>query len=142
MQGNHQTDRGIKSMDKATALEHTKRYAGLVCKEIPHCRVFLFGSLANSNFNENSDIDIAVIKDDFDDRYWWELTKKLNRLTRNIDSRIGNRTVSAIKKKDPRKLDKFSGALLLFVIEVLKKLSMFYHYLLNFGHSTYPIIEM
>ena len=88
MQGNHQTDRGIKSMDKATALEHAKRYAGLVCKEIPPCRVFLFGSLANGNFNENSDIDIAVIKDNFDDMYWWELTKKLNRLTRNIDSRI------------------------------------------------------
>jgi len=74
-------------MDKTTALEHAKRYAGLVCKEVSPCRVFLFGSLANGNFNENSDIDIAVVKDFLDDNYW-ELTKKLNRLTRNIDNRI------------------------------------------------------
>ena len=75
------------SMDKTTALEHAKRYAWLVCKEVSPCRVFLFGSLANGNFNENSDIDIAVVKDFLDDNYW-ELTKKLNRLTRNIDNRI------------------------------------------------------
>ena len=74
-------------MDKTTALEHAKRYAELVCKEVSPCRVFLFGSLANGNFNENSDIDIAVVKDFLDDNYW-ELTKKLNRLTRNIDNRI------------------------------------------------------
>jgi predicted nucleotidyltransferase len=74
-------------MDKTTALEHAKRYAGLVCKEVSPCRVILFGSLANGNFNENSDIDIAVVKDFLDDNYW-ELTKKLNRLTRNIDNRI------------------------------------------------------
>ena len=74
-------------MDKTTALAHAKRYAGLVCKEVSPCRVFLFGSLANGNFNEHSDIDIAVVKDFLDDNYW-ELTKKLNRLTRNIDNRI------------------------------------------------------
>ena len=74
-------------MDKTTALEHAKLYAGLVCKEVSPCRVFLFGSLANGNFNANSDIDIAVVKDFLDDNYW-ELTKKLNRLTRNIDNRI------------------------------------------------------
>ena len=75
------------SMDKTTALEHAKRYAGLVCKEVSPCRVFLFGSLANGSFTENSDIDIAVVKDFLDDNYW-ELTKKLNRLTRNVDNRI------------------------------------------------------
>jgi predicted nucleotidyltransferase len=74
-------------MDKTTALEHAKRYAGLVCEELSPCKVFLFGSLANGNFNENSDIDIAVIKDTVEDSYW-ELSKKLNRLTRNIDNRI------------------------------------------------------
>ena len=75
------------SMDKTTALEHAKCYAGLVCEEVSPCKVFLFGSLANGNFNENSDIDIAVVKDFLDDNYW-EITKKLNRLTRNIDNRI------------------------------------------------------
>ena len=75
------------SMDKTTALENAKHYAGLICKEVSPCKVFLFGSLANGNFNENSDIDIAVVKDFSNDNYW-ELTKKLNRLTRNIDNRI------------------------------------------------------
>lgn len=74
-------------MDTTTALEHAKRYAGLVCEEFSPCKVVLFGSLINGNFNENSDIDIAVIKPFLDDNYW-ELSKKLNRLTRNIDNRI------------------------------------------------------
>ena len=75
------------SMDKSTALNHARHYARLVCEEMFPCKVMLFGSLTNNNFNENSDIDIAVIKDSFDENYW-ELTKKLNRLTRGIDSRI------------------------------------------------------
>ncbi|MCL1865227.1 MAG: nucleotidyltransferase domain-containing protein [Spirochaetes bacterium] len=74
-------------MDQTTALEHAKRYAKLVFEELSPCKVVLFGSLANGNFNENSDIDIAVIKDILDENYW-ELSKKLNRLTRNIDNRI------------------------------------------------------
>jgi predicted nucleotidyltransferase len=74
-------------MDKTTALEHAKRYAALVYDEAPFCKVILYGSLANGNFNENSDIDIAVVQDFSDDNYW-ELSKKLNRLTRNIDNRL------------------------------------------------------
>jgi len=74
-------------MDQRTALMHAKHYARLVCEELAPCKVVLFGSLANGNFNENSDIDIAVVKDNFDENYW-ELSKKINRLTRNIDSRI------------------------------------------------------
>ena len=74
-------------MDQAAALEHAKRYARLVLEELSPCKVILFGSLARGNFNENSDIDIAVIKDILDENYL-ELSKKLNRLTRNIDNRI------------------------------------------------------
>ena len=87
MRGNHQTDRNFISMDKTTALEHAMRYATCVHDEMPSCQVFLFGSLANGHFNENSDIDIAVVLDFLDDDFW-ELIKKLNRLTRNIDNRI------------------------------------------------------
>ena len=75
------------SMDKAKALENAKSYAGLVCKELSPCKVVLFGSLVNGNFNENSDIDIAIIKEILDEKYW-EIYKKLNRMTRNIDNRI------------------------------------------------------
>ena len=75
------------SMDKTRALENAKRYARLVSNELPPCRVILFGSLINGNFDENSDIDIAVIKEILDEKYW-ELYKKLNRMTRNVDNRI------------------------------------------------------
>ena len=75
------------SMDQTTALENAKRYAVCVYGEIPSCKVFLYGSLANGKFNENSDIDIAVIQNDINDNYW-EMTKKLHRLTRGIDNRI------------------------------------------------------
>jgi len=75
------------SMDKTIALEHARRYAGLVFEEMSPCKVVLFGSLANGSFNENSDIDIAIVKDSFGDSYW-ELSKKASRLTRNIDTRI------------------------------------------------------
>jgi predicted nucleotidyltransferase len=74
-------------MDQTTALEHAKLYAKLVLEELSPCKVVLFGSLATGNFSKNSDIDIAVIKDILDENYW-ELSKKLNRLTRNIDNRI------------------------------------------------------
>ena len=74
-------------MDQTTALKNAKLYAACVQDEMPSCKVFLYGSLANGRFNENSDIDIAVIKDILDENYW-ELSKKLNRLTRNIDNRI------------------------------------------------------
>lgn len=74
-------------MDQATALEHAKRYAGLVCRELSPCKVILYGSLVNGNFNDNSDIDIAIIKDNLGENYW-DLSKKVNRLTRNIDTRI------------------------------------------------------
>jgi len=87
MRGNHQTNRNFISMDKTAALERAKRYAYLVYSEVPSCKVYLYGSLANGNFTENSDIDIAVVQEIFDDNYW-ELTKKLNRLTRNVDNRI------------------------------------------------------
>ena len=74
-------------MDKATALKHANLYAGLVYKELSPCKVILYGSLANGNFNDNSDIDIAIIKDNLNDSYW-DLTKKINRISRNIDTRI------------------------------------------------------
>jgi predicted nucleotidyltransferase len=87
MSGNYHPNRIDMSMDKATAIENAKRYAGLVCKELSPCKVVLYGSLANGGFHENSDIDIAVIKNIMDDDYW-ELSKTINRLTRHIDSRI------------------------------------------------------
>ena len=74
-------------LDKTTALEHAKMYAQLVGEHLQPLKIVLFGSYANGNQTQYSDIDIAVIvteiKGDF-----LSISKQLNRFTRNIDSRI------------------------------------------------------
>jgi len=74
-------------MDKTTALEHANKYAQLVGNQFGSCRVVLFGSYAKGNWDENSDIDIAVIVKELNGDFL-DLSKKLNKLTRNIDNRI------------------------------------------------------
>lgn len=74
-------------LDKTTALEHANKYAQLVGTQFSSCKIVLFGSYAKGNWNENSDIDIAVIVNEMNGDFL-ELSKKLNKLTRNIDNRI------------------------------------------------------
>lgn len=74
-------------MDKRTALENASKYAHLVGAQFSPCKIVLFGSYAKGNWNENSDIDIAVIVDEIDGDFL-EMSKKLNKLTRSIDNRI------------------------------------------------------
>jgi len=50
-------------------------------------QIILFGSYAKNNAREDSDIDIAIVVEKFDDDYL-SLITKLNKLTRNIDDRI------------------------------------------------------
>ena len=57
--------------------------------------VILFGSYAKGTENENSDIDIAVVSDDFDDIY--DCMAILMGMTWDIDARI---EPHPIKKKD------------------------------------------
>ncbi len=57
--------------------------------------IILFGSYAKGTQNEDSDIDIAVISDDFDDIY--DCMAHLMGMTWNIDARI---EPHPIKKKD------------------------------------------
>lgn len=57
--------------------------------------IILFGSYAKGTENENSDIDIAVISDDFDDIY--DCMAALMGMTWDIDARI---EPHPIKKKD------------------------------------------
>lgn len=64
-----------------------KEYAELLKQEIKLDRVYLFGSYAKGTYNDNSDIDIAVVADDFTgDRF--EDSLKLRKLRRRIDCRI------------------------------------------------------
>ncbi|MCK9225107.1 MAG: nucleotidyltransferase domain-containing protein [Candidatus Muirbacterium halophilum] len=74
-------------MDKIKAIEKAREYAKLVKEKFSGSEVFLFGSFVTGKYNENSDIDIAVILKNF---YGDFLEQELNlyRLRRNIDNRI------------------------------------------------------
>ena len=73
-------------MDKTDALNIAQKYANTVKENYTFIKIILFGSYAKGNFNEDSDIDIAVIFKDYSNIMDMQL--ELMRLRRNIDSRI------------------------------------------------------
>ncbi|HAQ18112.1 MAG TPA: nucleotidyltransferase [Prolixibacteraceae bacterium] len=73
-------------MDKADAVNIAQRYAGAVKANYNYIKIILFGSYAKGNFNDDSDIDIAVIFKDYSNLIDMQL--ELMRLRRKIDSRI------------------------------------------------------
>ena len=52
-------------MDKTEALRLATAYANLVKSKYDFTIVFLFGSYARGNYHKESDIDVAVILEDF-----------------------------------------------------------------------------
>jgi predicted nucleotidyltransferase len=64
-----------------------RKYANLVKEEMNVESVYLFGSFVNGRYDSDSDIDIAVIADDFSGDIV-EDTLKLMRIRRKIDTRI------------------------------------------------------
>lgn len=64
-----------------------KKYAKLVKEEMQVDSIYLFGSFVNDSYTYDSDIDIAVIADDFSGDII-EDTLKLMRIRRKIDTRI------------------------------------------------------
>src|ERR1035437_4651272 len=73
-------------MDKADAVNIAQRYAGAVKANYNYIKIILFGSYAKGNYNDDSDIDIAVIFKDYSNLIDMQL--ELMRLRRKIDSRI------------------------------------------------------
>ena len=73
-------------MDKADAVNIAQRYAGAVKANYNYIKIILFGSYAKGNYNDDSDIDIAVIFEDYSNVIDMQL--ELMRLRRKIDSRI------------------------------------------------------
>ncbi len=73
-------------MDKKDALKLAVKYANEVRSKYDYVRIILFGSYAKDNFNEDSDIDIAVILRDYSNLI--DIQLDLMRLRRKIDSRI------------------------------------------------------
>jgi len=73
-------------MDKTDALNIAKKYAEIVKKTFDYQKIILFGSYAMDNARKDSDIDIAVVFSDFDNRM--DRQVELMKLTRQIDTRI------------------------------------------------------
>lgn len=73
-------------MDKADAIKIAQKYADTVRGNFNFVKVILFGSFAKGNYNEDSDIDIAIIFNDYGNLIDMQL--ELMRLRRKIDSRI------------------------------------------------------
>jgi predicted nucleotidyltransferase len=73
-------------MDKTDALRIAQRYADAVNENFNYIRIILFGSYAKGNYNDDSDIDIAVVFKDYGNISDMQL--ELMRLRRKIDSRI------------------------------------------------------
>jgi len=74
-------------IDKTTIMSSVKRYATAVQKELRPDAIFLFGSYAKGTATEDSDIDIAVVVNDFTGNHL-ETAAKLYNLTWDIDTRI------------------------------------------------------
>ena len=76
-------------------LNSINKFISEIKKQYNVTTIILFGSYAKGTENENSDIDIAIISDDFDDIY--ECMANLLGMTWDIDARI---EPHPIKKKD------------------------------------------
>ena len=71
-------------MDKKQALEIAEKYADIVAKEFDPKQILLFGSHLDGTPHEYSDIDIAVIFDEYKND-WWDGAARLQAIRREID---------------------------------------------------------
>ena len=70
-------------LDKATVKKIANQYAEEVKKILDPSAIILFGSYANGNPHEDSDIDIAVVMNNFQGN-WLETSATLCGLTRRV----------------------------------------------------------
>ncbi|MCR4430359.1 MAG: nucleotidyltransferase domain-containing protein [Tepidanaerobacteraceae bacterium] len=74
--------------DKARGIiEIVAKYAELVEKEMRVNKVYLFGSYVSGTFTEDSDIDVAIVGDDFTGDPVEDMLK-LMKIRRKVDKRI------------------------------------------------------
>jgi predicted nucleotidyltransferase len=70
-------------LDKKTVINTVERYADVVARELSPTAVVLYGSYAEGNAHEDSDIDVAVIFNGFEGD-WLNASSSLWRLRREI----------------------------------------------------------
>ena len=63
--------------EKEYLIKSLKTFLGKLNKDIKIQKVILFGSRARGNFNEDSDIDLIIVSDDFQDMNFFERVKKM-----------------------------------------------------------------
>ncbi len=85
----------VKKSVSKDILNIINKYIDEIKKHYNVSEIILFGSYAKGTQNEDSDIDIAIISDDFDDIY--DCMAVLMGMTWDIDARI---EPHPIKKKD------------------------------------------
>lgn len=85
----------VKKTINKDIVESVNKFVEEIKKQYNVTEIILFGSYAKGTENEDSDIDIAVISDDFDDIY--DCMAILMGMTWDIDARI---EPHPIKKKD------------------------------------------
>ncbi len=73
-------------MDKEQAIKVARRYKELLAEKLSFKAVYLYGSYSKGNYNENSDIDIAIIVDKLSNNFFedtpllWKLRRKISTL--------------------------------------------------------------
>ncbi|MCL2073219.1 MAG: nucleotidyltransferase domain-containing protein [Marinilabiliaceae bacterium] len=81
-------------MDNRTNITDTidtaQKYKTLVNSILPFNieQYWLYGSYAKGNYNEHSDIDIAMIVNQIEDDIYWDILPLLWKLTYQVDGRI------------------------------------------------------
>ena len=75
-------------LDKTKVRQIAYEYSTEVCRLLSPRSIFLFGSYVNGMPHEHSDIDIAVVFENYQGD-WYETAVLLQRLRRNIDDSSG-----------------------------------------------------
>lgn len=75
--GSNQQNGGIVMLDKATVIKTGEQYAKAVTGAFSPQAILLYGSHAKGNASDESDIDVAVIFNNFTGD-WLEASSKLN----------------------------------------------------------------
>lgn len=70
-------------LDKTEVREIAVEYSKEIKKLLNPDKVILFGSYVNGNPHEESDIDIAVLVSDLDNKSWYEARILLQKIRRN-----------------------------------------------------------
>jgi predicted nucleotidyltransferase len=105
-------------MDRETAIKNAFEYAAEVCKVLNPLSIIMYGSYAHEIETKESDIDIAVIFDEYNGN-WLQDSALLWRLTRKVSTTI--EPVLLDRAKDPSGFveDIFKTGRVLYSAEVL-----------------------